>query len=59
MAAKHYVGAAGRRSAYYARTGAARGAKATKRTAVDGAMAAKVAALQSVHRTRRLLSWFA
>ncbi|ELZ39453.1 CehA/McbA family metallohydrolase [Halorubrum tebenquichense] len=59
MAAKHYVGAAGRRSAYYARTGAARGVKATKRTAVDGAAAAKVAALQSVHRTRRLLSWFA
>jgi predicted metal-dependent phosphoesterase TrpH len=59
MAAKHYVGAAGRRSTYYARTGAARGAKATRRTAVDGAMAAKVAALQSVHRTRRLLSWFA
>ena len=59
MAAKHYVGAAGRRSAYYARTGAARGARATKRTAVDGAVAAKVAALQSVHRTRRLLSWFA
>ena len=59
MAAKHDVGAAGRRSAYYARTGAARGARATKRTAVDGAVAAKVAALQSVHRTRRLLSWFA
>ncbi|TKX60174.1 histidinol-phosphatase [Halorubrum sp. SS7] len=59
MAAKHYVGAAGRRSAYYARTGAARGAQATKRTAVDGAVAAKVAALQSVHRIRRLLSWFA
>ncbi|QUO46951.1 MULTISPECIES: CehA/McbA family metallohydrolase [Halorubrum] len=59
MAAKHYVGAAGRRSAYYARTGAARGARATKRTAVDGAVAAKVAALQSIHRTRRLLSWFA
>jgi predicted metal-dependent phosphoesterase TrpH len=59
MAAKHYVGAAGRRSAYYARTGAARGARATKRTAVDGAVAAKVAALQSAHRTRRLLSWFA
>ncbi|QAU12303.1 histidinol-phosphatase [Halorubrum sp. BOL3-1] len=59
MAAKHYVGAAGRRSAYYARTGAARGARATKRTAVDGAVAAKVAALQSAHRTRRFLSWFA
>ncbi|SDF64620.1 Predicted metal-dependent phosphoesterase TrpH, contains PHP domain [Halorubrum xinjiangense] len=59
MAVKHYVGAAGRRSAYYARTGAARGARATKRTAVDGAVAAKVAALQSVHRTRRFLSWFA
>ncbi|TKX74107.1 histidinol-phosphatase [Halorubrum sp. GN11_10-6_MGM] len=59
MAAKHYVGAAGRRSAYYARTGATRGARATKRTAVDGAVAAKVAALQSVHRTRRFLSWFA
>jgi len=59
MAAKHYVGAAGRRSAYHARTGAVRGARATKRTAVDGAVAAKVAALQSVHRTRRLLSWFA
>jgi len=59
MAAKHYVGAASRRSAYYARTGAVRGARATKRTAVDGAVAAKVAALQSVHRTRRLLSWFA
>lgn len=59
MAAKHYVGAASRRSSYYARTGAVRGARATKRTAVDGAVAAKVAALQSVHRTRRLLSWFA
>ncbi|ELZ53440.1 MULTISPECIES: CehA/McbA family metallohydrolase [Halorubrum] len=59
MAAKHYVGAASRRSAYYARTGAARGVKATKRTAIDGAVAAKVAAFQSVHRTRRFLSWFA
>ena len=59
MAAKHYVGAAGRRSAYYARTGASRGARATKRTAVDGAVAAKVAVLQSIHRTRRFLSWFA
>ncbi|TKX54788.1 histidinol-phosphatase [Halorubrum sp. SP3] len=59
MAAKHYVGAAGRRSAYYARTGAARGARATERTTRDAFTAAKVAALQSVHRTRRLLSWFA
>ncbi|OTF08744.1 PHP domain-containing protein [Halorubrum sp. SD612] len=58
MAAKHYVGAAGRRSAYYARTGATRGALATKRTAIGGAVAAKVAALQSIHRTRRILSWF-
>ena len=41
MAAKHYVGAASRRSAYYARTGAARGARATKRTAVAGAGAAQ------------------
>ena len=59
MAAKHYVGAAGRRSAYYARTGAERGARATVRTATDGLVAAKVAALQSIHRTRRFLSWFA
>ena len=59
MAAKHYVGAAGRRSAYYARTGASRGARATERTARDALTAAKVAALQSAHRTRRLLSWFA
>ncbi|MEZ3164348.1 PHP-associated domain-containing protein [Halorubrum sp. RMP-47] len=59
MAAKHYVGAAGRRSAYYARTGAARGARATVRTATDGLVAAKVAVLQSAHRTRRFLSWFA
>jgi len=59
MAAKHYVGAAGRRSAYYARTGAARSARATRRTTLGALTAAKVAALQSVHRTRRLLSWFA
>ena len=59
MAAKHYVGAASRRSSYYARTGAARGVRATKRTAVDGLSAAKVAAFQSIHRTRRILSWFA
>ena len=59
MAARHYVGAASRRSAYYARTGVARGARATKRTAADGLTAAKVATLQSIHRTRRFLSWFA
>ncbi|MDB2250608.1 CehA/McbA family metallohydrolase [Halorubrum ezzemoulense] len=59
MAAKHYVGAAGRRSGYYARTGAARGARATRRTTLGALTAAKVAALQSVHRTRRFLSWFA
>lgn len=58
MAAKHYVAAAWRRSAYYARTGAARGVDTTKHTAASALAAARVTAIQGAHRTRRALSWF-
>jgi len=59
MAAKHYVAAAWRRSAYYARTGATRGVDTTKHTALNALAAARVTAIQGAHRTRRALSWFA
>ncbi|MUW15937.1 histidinol-phosphatase, partial [Halorubrum sp. CBA1125] len=57
MAAKHYVGAASRKSGYYARTGVERGATTAARTAADAASTARVAALQGVHRAGRVLSW--
>ena len=57
MAAKHYVGAAGRKSGYYARTGAVRSATAARRGAVETLSAARVAAIQGTHRAARVLSW--
>ncbi|MDZ5812208.1 PHP domain-containing protein [Halorubrum sp. AD140] len=57
MAAKHYVGAAGRKSGYYARTGAVRSASAARRAAVETAAAARAAAIQGTYRAARILSW--
>jgi predicted metal-dependent phosphoesterase TrpH len=57
MAAKHYVGAAGRKSAYYARTGAVRSATAARRGVVETVSAARVAVIQGTHRAARILSW--
>jgi predicted metal-dependent phosphoesterase TrpH len=57
MAAKHYVGAAGRKSGYYARTGAVRSVTAARNGVVETASAARVAAIQGTHRAARVLSW--
>ncbi|OYR42327.1 histidinol-phosphatase [Halorubrum sp. Ib24] len=57
MAAKHYVGAAGRKSGYYARTSAVRSATAARRGAAETLSAARVAAIQGTHRAARVLSW--
>ena len=57
MAAKHYVGAAGRKSGYYARTGAVRGATATRRGVAEVVSTARVAVSQGAHRAARVLSW--
>ncbi|WP_280587868.1 PHP domain-containing protein [Halorubrum sp. Boch-26] len=57
MAAKHYIGAAGRKSGYYARTSAIRSATAARRAAVETLSAARVAAIQGTHRAARILSW--
>lgn len=57
MAAKHYVGAAGRKSGYYARTGAVRSATAARRGVAETLSAARVAAIQGTHRAARILSW--
>ncbi|MFC7186277.1 PHP domain-containing protein [Halorubrum yunnanense] len=57
MAAKHYVGAAGRKSGYYARTGAVRTATAARRGVVETLSTARVAAIQGTHRAARVLSW--
>jgi len=57
MAAKHYVGAAGRKSGYYARTGAVRGATATRRGVAEVVSTTRVAVSQGAHRAARVLSW--
>ncbi|EMA65628.1 CehA/McbA family metallohydrolase [Halorubrum kocurii] len=57
MAAKHYVGAAGRKSAYYARTGAVRSATAASRGVAEAVSTARVAVSQGAHRAARVLSW--
>jgi len=57
MAAKHYVGAAGRKAGYYAATGAARSAAAATRGAADLVSTVRVAIAQGAHRTARVLSW--
>ena len=57
MAAKHYVAAAGRKSGYYARTGAVRSATAARQGVAETVSAARVAAIQGTHRAARVLSW--
>jgi predicted metal-dependent phosphoesterase TrpH len=57
MAAKHYVGAAGRKTGYYARTGAVKSASATRRGVIETVAAARVALIQGTHRAARILSW--
>ncbi|MGQ3329709.1 MULTISPECIES: CehA/McbA family metallohydrolase [Halorubrum] len=57
MAAKHYVGAAGRKSGYYARTGAIRSATAARRGVAEAVSTARVAVSQGTHRAARVLSW--
>ncbi|WP_144921648.1 CehA/McbA family metallohydrolase [Halorubrum salsamenti] len=57
MAAKHYVGAAGRKSGYYARTGAVRSATATRRGVTEVVSTVRVAVSQGAHRAARVLSW--
>ncbi|EMA66772.1 PHP domain protein [Halorubrum aidingense JCM 13560] len=57
MAAKHYVGAAGRKSGYYAKTGATRTAIGAKWAVTEALSTVRVAAFQGVHRAARVLSW--
>ena len=57
MAAKHYVGAAGRKSAYYARTSAVRSATAATRGVAEVVSTTRVAVSQGAHRAARVLSW--
>ncbi|WP_050034238.1 CehA/McbA family metallohydrolase [Halorubrum halophilum] len=57
MAAKHYVGAAGRKSGYYARTGAVRSVTAARRGIAEVVSTARVAVSQGAHRAARVLSW--
>lgn len=57
MAAKHYVGAAGRKSGYYAKTGALRSVTAAKRAAGETVSTLRVAVSQGSHRAARALSW--
>ncbi|WP_128904508.1 CehA/McbA family metallohydrolase [Halorubrum amylolyticum] len=57
MAAKHYVGAAGRKSGYYARTGAARSTTAARRAVAEVVSTLRVAVSQGAHRAARVLSW--
>lgn len=57
MAAKHYVGAAGRKSGYYAKTGATRTATGAKWAVTEALSTVRVAAFQGVHRAARVLSW--
>ncbi|GAA0527897.1 Predicted metal-dependent phosphoesterase TrpH, contains PHP domain [Halorubrum aquaticum] len=58
MAARHYLIAAGRKSGYYARTGARRGVATTVRGAVEAVTMARVGLSQGAHRFGRALSWF-
>jgi len=55
MAAKHYVGAAGRRTGYYARTGAVRSVTATRRGVAEIVSTLRVAVSQGAHRAARVL----
>jgi len=57
MAARHYVGAAGGKSGYDARTGAVRSATAVCRGVAEVASTARVAVSQGTHRAARVLSW--
>ena len=57
MAAKHYVGAAGRKTGYYATTSAARSVAAATRGAADLVSTVRVALAQGAHRAARVLSW--
>ncbi|WP_435074639.1 CehA/McbA family metallohydrolase [Halorubrum sp. HHNYT27] len=57
MAAKHYVGAASRKTGYYARTGAVRSATAARKGVVETISAARVALIQGTYRAARILSW--
>ncbi|WP_200531348.1 PHP domain-containing protein [Halorubrum sp. LN27] len=57
MAARHYVGAAGRKSGYYARTGAVRSASAARRGVAEAVSTVRVAVSQGAHRAARVLSW--
>ena len=57
MAAKHYVGAAGRKSGYYARTGTARSVTAAQRGVTELLSTLSVAISQGTHRAARVLSW--
>ncbi|KDS90481.1 histidinol phosphatase [Halorubrum saccharovorum] len=57
MAAKHYVGAAGRKSGYYARTGAVRSVTAARRGIAEVVSTVRVAVSQGAHRAARVLSW--
>ncbi|WP_435092798.1 CehA/McbA family metallohydrolase [Halorubrum sp. N11] len=57
MAAKHYVGAAGRKSGYYARTSATRSATAASRGVTEVVSTVRVAVSQGAHRAARVLSW--
>jgi len=57
MAAKHYVGAAGRKSGYYARTGAVRSATAARRGVAEVVSTVRVAVSQGAHRAARVFSW--
>ena len=58
MAARHYLIAAGRKSGYYARTGADRGTTAAVRAASEAVSMTRVGLSQGVHRFGRALSWF-
>jgi predicted metal-dependent phosphoesterase TrpH len=58
MAARHYLIAAGRKSGYYARTGAVRGTTAAVRAAAEAVSMTRVGLSQGVHRFGRALSWF-
>jgi predicted metal-dependent phosphoesterase TrpH len=57
MAARHYAIAAGRKSGYYAKTGAVRSAAAARWAAFTAASTARVGALQGAHRIARVASW--
>ncbi|MFA9517599.1 CehA/McbA family metallohydrolase [Halopenitus sp. H-Gu1] len=57
MAARHYAIAAGRKSGYYAKTGAIRSATAARWAAFTAASTARVGVLQGAHRIARVAAW--